>query len=144
MSGRLSDTYVAALRHGRADVPPGAVRLGVVRRPTPWFYAAVDENVPALAPPADLLDDAKDRQADLEADGLDDAAAHNAAMEDVDFDARYLAYLDESGEAQAALDDLRDRLEDGDDVALVCYENTDHKRCHRTLLREHVERAFPG
>jgi uncharacterized protein YeaO (DUF488 family) len=140
MAGTLSDTYVAALQHGTADVPSEAVRLGVVRRPTPWFYAQVDENVPALAPPADLLDDAKDRQAELEARDVDDAAAHNRAMDDVDFEARYLDYLRESCEARAAIDALRDRLEAGSDVALVCYENTEEKRCHRTTLREYVER----
>ena len=139
MAGTLTDTYVAALRHGTADVPESAVRLGVVRRPTPWFYAAVDENVPALAPPADLLDDAKARQADLVADGFDDAAAHNAAMDDVDFDERYRLYLADAAEAAAAIDDLRERLDRGEDVALVCYENTENKRCHRTILRAFVE-----
>ena len=133
------DTYVAALKHGTADVPDDAVRLGVVRKPTPWFYGQVDENVPALAPPADLLEETKARQAELEAEGLDDAEAHNRGMDDVDLDARYLAYLDESDEAREAMADLRDRLDAGEDVALVCYENTEHKRCHRTLLRERLE-----
>jgi hypothetical protein len=138
MTGHLTDTYVAALRHGTADVPEDATRLGVVRKPTPWFYSAVDENVRVLAPPADLIEEAKDRQAELEAEGLDDAAAHNRAMDDVDFDARYLDYLDESDEAAAAMADLRARLDAGEDVALVCYENTEQKRCHRVLLRKAV------
>lgn len=138
MPGTLVDTYVAALQHGTADVPEDAVRLGVVRRSTPWFYAQVDENVPALAPPADLLDETKTRQAELEDRGLDDATAHNRAMDDVDFDDRYRDYLRSSGEAGEALAALRDRLDRGEDVALVCYENTEEKRCHRTLLREHV------
>lgn len=144
MAGSLSDTYVAALRHGTADVPEDAVRLGVVRKPTPWFHAQVDENVPALAPPADLLDEVKARQEALEAGGAGDVEAHNGAMDDVDFDARYLAYLAESEEANAAIDDLRNRLSAGEDVALVCYENTEHKRCHRTLLRERLERSVSG
>lgn len=144
MTGIVYDTYVAALQHDTADVPPETERLGVVRRPTPWFYAQVDENVRALAPPADLLDDAKDRQAALEADGLDDASAHNQAMDDVEFDARYLAYLEADGEARDAVADVLARLDRGEDVALVCYENTDEKRCHRTLLCEHVERARSG
>lgn len=142
MSGTLYDTYVAALQHDTADVPEGAVRLGVVRRPTPWFYGQVDENVPALGPPEELLAAAKERQAALEAEGADDAEAHNGAMDDVDFDDRYLAYLDESETAGAAVADVRDRLAAGEDVALVCYENTDEKRCHRTLLRERL--ASPG
>ena len=138
MTGQLSDTYVAALQHDAADVPAGATRGGVVRRPTPWFWGQVDENVPALAPPADLLDEAKARQEALEAEGADGADAHNRAMDDVDFDARYLAYLEGSDEAWAAIADLRERLEGGADVALVCYENTEEKRCHRTLLRDRL------
>lgn len=139
MTGRVSDTYVAALQHDTADVPASATRLGVVRRPTPWFWGQVDANEPALAPPADLLDETKARQEALEAEGVDGADAHNRAMDDVDFEARYLAYLDDSADALEALASLRERLDAGEDVALVCYENTEAKRCHRTLLRERLE-----
>ena len=139
MAGQVYDTYVAALQHDTADVPAGAMRVGVVRRPTPWFWGQVDENVPALAPPADLLDETKARQEALESEGIDGADAHNRAMDDVDFDARYLTHLDDSAEAAEAVADLHERLDGGEDVALVCYENTEAKRCHRTLLRERVE-----
>lgn len=139
MSGTLTDTYVAALRHGTADVPPDAARVGVVRRPTPWFYAAVDENVPALAPPADLLESVTSRREALAERGVDDAEAHNRAMDDVDFDERYVAHLDRSAEAGRALQGIRDRLDAGEDVVLVCYEDTDRKHCHRTLLRSRLE-----
>lgn len=39
-------------------------------------------------------------------------------------------HLDESDDARDALDRLQGLLRDGRDVALVCYENTDEKRCH--------------
>ena len=136
--GRLTDTYVAALQHDLADVPEEATRVGVVRRPTPWFHGPVDENVPALAPPDALLDDVKRRHERLVSTGLEDAEAHNQALEDVDYDERYRAHL-ESPEAQAAMDDLLDRLEAGEDIALVCYENTEKKRCHRTILGAELE-----
>lgn len=139
MPGTVHDTYVAALQHDIADVPDEAVRVGVVRRPTPWFYAQVDENVPELGPPADLLEEFKDRYEHRQEQGLGDAEAHNTALEDVDYDARYRSYLDESDEARAAIEDLRNRLESGEDVVLVCYENTEEKRCHRTLLRSELE-----
>lgn len=146
MAGRLSDTYVAALQHDIADIPAGATRVGVVRRPTHWFHGPVDENIPALAPPAGLLDEVKDTHERLKADGLDDATAHNRALEEVDYDERYLAHL-ETPEAQAAIHDLVSRIDDGEDVALVCYENTDEKRCHRTLLvnvlEQHLEDTVP-
>ncbi|WP_435124892.1 DUF488 family protein, N3 subclade [Halobaculum sp. D14] len=136
----LFDTYVAALQHGLADLPDDARLVGVVRRPTSWFSAAVDENRPALAPPDDLLDDAQRTEDDLKMAGMCEEEAHNAAFEEVDFDDRYRDHLDSSPDAAAALSDLRAALDRDEDVALVCYENTAKKRCHRTTLREYLER----
>ena len=144
MTGQLEDTYVAALQHDMVDLPAGVTLVGVVRRPTPWFYAAVDENVPALAPPADLLDEGKRHHEQLAATGLDDAEAHNRAFEAADYESRYRDHL-ETAEAQGAVADLLDRLADGEDLALVCYENTETKRCHRTILASYLrERMDSG
>jgi uncharacterized protein YeaO (DUF488 family) len=120
------------------DLPSGATKLGVVRRPTPWFHGAVDENLPAVAPPEELLESFKDRCEDLEMQGLCAEGAHNAAWDELDFDAKYHDHLADSEEARAAIEDLRDRLASGEDLVLVCYENTDQKRCHRTILREEL------
>lgn len=138
MAGRLDDTYVAALQHDIAAIPEDATRVGVVRRPTPWFHGPVEENLPALAPPAGLLDEVKRRHEQLERTGLSDAEAHNRALKRSDYEERYLAHL-ETPAARSALDDLTERIEGGEDIVLVCYENTDEKRCHRTLLRERLE-----
>lgn len=132
--GTLRDTYVAALQHDLVDVGDADLLLGVVRRPTGWFSAAVDENDPALAPPADLLDDVQARKEDLKMAGLCDEGAHNAAWEETGFADRYRAYLDGDEAASAALGRLRERLAAGEVVVLVCFENTAKKRCHRTLL----------
>ena len=139
MAGSLSDTYVAAIQHDLADVPADATLVGVVRKPTPWFYAAVDENVPELGPPESLLEATKEAAADLQLRGICDAEAHNAAWDAVDFEGRYRTYLAESVEASAAMDRLGNRLETGESIALVCYENTAKKRCHRTILCEVLE-----
>lgn len=138
MAGRLDDTYVAALQHDIADIPEEATRVGVVRRPTPWFHGPVDENRSALAPPPDLLDEVKRRHEQLERAGVPDTEAHNRALAASDYDERYLAHL-ETPEAQAALEAVTERIEAGEDIVLVCYENTEEKRCHRTLLRERIE-----
>jgi uncharacterized protein YeaO (DUF488 family) len=138
VTGDLSDTYVAALQHDTADVPADATLVGVVRRPTGWFSAAVDENVPEVGPPEGLLDDAKAREAELADDGVEDAAANRRAWADVDFAARYRDYLDADDEAQAAVEVLAERLAGGESLALVCFENTDEKRCHRTILRDRL------
>lgn len=135
MAGRLFDTYVAALQHDLVDVPDGTRRVGVVRKPTPWFHGPIDENRPALGPPADLLDEFQDRTEAFEVRGMCDEGAHNAAWEELDFQRRYREYL-ETAKGRRAVDDLLELLEAGTDVALVCYENTDRKRCHRTILRD--------
>lgn len=137
---RVYDTYVAALQHGFASVPDAAVKIGVVRRPTRWFYPHVDHNRPELGPPPELLDDFQERHDALTA-RLGDAEAHNQAWADVEYDRRYLDYLNTSREATDALDEVRGLLDDGEDVVLVCYENTDEKRCHRTLLRDRLTDA---
>ncbi|MFC3958131.1 DUF488 family protein [Halovivax cerinus] len=137
--GSLSDTYVAAIQHDLASLAPDETLVGVVRRPTGWFHGAVDENVPALAPPADLLEETKRAETDLKRRGICDEEAHNAAWDQVGFSSRYEAHLDDSADARAAIDALVDRLHDGESITLVCFENTAKKRCHRTTLRERIE-----
>ncbi|MFC7096601.1 DUF488 domain-containing protein [Halobaculum marinum] len=137
----LFDTYVAALQRDRADLPEGTRLVGVVRRPTRWFHAAVDENRPALAPPSALLDDHADAAESFRIDGLCEEGAHNAAWDAVDFERRYRDYLATDPDARAAVEALRAAVDAGHDVALVCFENTDKKRCHRTVLRQVTEQG---
>ncbi|AEH37388.1 DUF488 domain-containing protein [Halopiger xanaduensis] len=136
--GELADTYVAAVQHDLADLPDGAALVGVVRRPAPWFHAAVDENYPELGPPADLLESMREIEDDMKMQGLCEKGAHNAAWDQVGFDEAYRDHLETSADAQAAIEDLAERLESGESIALVCFENTEKKRCHRTILRERL------
>ena len=133
----VHETYAAALQHDQADLPAGTRRVGVVRRPMGWFHGLVDENVPALGPPAALLDAVKDRGAALEEAGVDDVEAVERAWADVDFAERYRDHLDADPDAEVAMAALVDRVHDGEDVALVCYE-APAKPCHRHLLRERL------
>ncbi len=137
--GTLTDTYVAAIQHDLADLPADATRIGVVRRPTSWFHAAVDENLPELGPPEPLLESMRGAEEDMKMQGLCEEGAHNAAWEQVGFGEAYRDYLEDDGDARAAIEALSDRLAAGESLALVCYENTEKKRCHRTILREHLE-----
>lgn len=140
MTGDVEETYVAAIQHDLVDLK-GAAPVGVVRRPTGWFRSAVDENLPALGPPEALLDELKDRQEELGMRGLCDEEAHNAAWEETDFEDRYRTYLAEDPDAEAAVRSLLERLEDGEDVALVCFE-ADDKRCHRHAILDVLERRL--
>lgn len=136
--GSVTDTYVAAIQHDLVDLDD-ARRLGVVRRPTSWFSATVDENEPALAPPQSLLDQVQEAQEDLKIQGMCDEGAHNAAWENLKFAEQYRDHLASSAAAQQEIDEVVSAVEAGESVALVCYENTDKKRCHRTILREEIE-----
>ncbi|MFB6201400.1 MAG: DUF488 family protein [Halorhabdus sp.] len=140
--GRLRDTYVAAIQHDLVELPPETLRLGVVRRPTQWFRPHVDENEPVLGPPDSLLDEFRTRYEQLEMEGLSDEEAHNTAWDEIEYDQRYRSYLAESEEAQDAIQRIVDLVTGGTDVALVCFENTEQKRCHRTLLRDEIERVL--
>ncbi|WP_254769361.1 DUF488 family protein [Salinilacihabitans rarus] len=137
--GTLADTYVAALRHDLAAVDPEATLVGVVRKPTSWFHAAVDENVPELGPPEDLLAAVERAETDLKMRGFCEEEAHNAAWDRVGFERAYREHLAEDPAATAALAALDERLESGESLVLVCYENTEKKRCHRTILRDVLE-----
>lgn len=131
--GVVLETYAAALQHDIVDLPAGATTVGVVRRPTGWFHAFVDENRSALGPPEALLSETQERREDLATRGLCDEEAHNAAWEAVDFAGRYSDYVDEDEEAQQALTELAERVQEGEAVALVCFEG-ENKRCHRHVL----------
>lgn len=138
-SGHLADTYVAALQHDLEELDPETTLVGVVRNPTGWFHAAVNENIPELGPPESLLESAKSAEEALKMRGFCQEGAHNAAWEEVDFEETYRSHLEESASAQDALATLEERLEAGESLALVCFENTAKKRCHRTILREYLE-----
>ncbi|MEF8807971.1 DUF488 family protein, N3 subclade [Natronomonas sp.] len=137
MAGTVSETYVAAIQHDLVDLG-GATAVGVVRRPSGWFHGSVDENHPELGPPEDLLDETKRRQEDLAMAGMCETGAHNAAWEETNFAERYREYINTDANAAAALDALRERLRDGEDLVLVCFE-ADDKRCHRDVLVDLLE-----
>lgn len=86
-----------------------------------------------------MLEAFQERHTALLEQGIEDTTAHNRAWEEVSYNQRYRAQLEDSADAQAALDSLRTWLQEARNVALVCYENTDDKRCHRTLLRDYLQ-----
>ncbi|RBI59401.1 hypothetical protein DMJ13_22545 [halophilic archaeon] len=138
MTDLLQDTYVAALQHNLVDVPAEATLVGVVRRPTGWFRTTIDENISTLGPPTELLDEFKQRHEDFKMQGLCDEGAHNAAWDEVEFEDQYRSHITEDTDSHKATIELADRLRAEEQLVLVCFENTDQKRCHRTLLKEHI------
>ncbi|WP_168215813.1 DUF488 family protein, N3 subclade [Halorussus ruber] len=126
---QIRDTYHAALRHDHVEPAEEDLVVGVVRHPVYGIETLLDRNVPALAPPEALL-------GDFEAVEERDDRTHDEAWDEVNFAERYREYLQHAA-VQQVMDDLLGELDSGKgDLWLVCYENTDDKRCHRTILQE--------
>ncbi|MBS3760699.1 DUF488 family protein, N3 subclade [Halodesulfurarchaeum sp.] len=142
--GALRDTYAAALQHDLIELKGDERLIGVVRRPLPWLLGQVEENRPELGPPPELLDAVKQRHEALHETGLSDAKAHNRALAELDYRDRYLDYVTNSEDAQAAIRNINALRADGQDVVLVCYENTADKRCHRTVLKAYIAERSEG
>ncbi|NEU56762.1 DUF488 domain-containing protein [Halorussus sp. MSC15.2] len=105
--------------------------LGVVRYPQDFVQRVTDRNVPAVAPPDDLLNAFKTVEEAGDRDGVANPSA--AAWRTVDFEDRYRDHLDGAGQQQV-LDELRDRAEHRN-VWLVCWEK-DPRYCHRRVLAD--------
>ncbi|QSX00885.1 DUF488 family protein [Haloterrigena alkaliphila] len=103
--------------------------FGVVRYPQDFVARITDRNIPAVAPPEDLLNAYKTVEEAAEDNGEFNPAA--IAWNSVDFERRYLAHLEAKG-PQTVLEELIDRVRERD-IWLVCWEK-DARWCHRRLL----------
>ena len=126
-------TYFAALSHGHVDPASDASVFGVVRKSTDWIDEIVDRNVPAVAPPEELLDAYK--KVERAAEENDERQPQRVAWESVNFAERYRSHLDTNGVSQV-LSALRDRADEST-LWLVCFEKDD-RWCHRRLLAERL------
>ena len=63
------------------------------------------------------------------------ADVHDAVFKPVGFEDRYREHLRTDADARVALAALRERVRDGEDLALVCFE-ADDRRCRCHVLRE--------
>lgn len=110
-----------------------AAVYGVVRYPKDFVERITDRNIPAVAPPDDLLEAYKTVEEAAEKNGESNPAA--IAWNSVDFERRYLEHLDQPGQ-QTVLEELTERARERD-VWLVCWEK-DARWCHRRLLATEI------
>ncbi|WP_255193025.1 DUF488 family protein [Natronobeatus ordinarius] len=103
--------------------------FGVVRYPKDFVERLTDRNIPAVAPPADLLEAFKTVENAADRNGDPNPSA--IAWDSVRYEPRYLAHLEQPGPS-LVVDELRDRARERD-VWLVCWEK-DARWCHRRLL----------
>ncbi|AEH38876.1 DUF488 family protein, N3 subclade [Halopiger xanaduensis] len=103
--------------------------FGVVRYPKDFVERVTDRNIPAVAPPEDLLNAYKTVEDAAEENGESNPPA--IAWNSVEYERRYLEYLKRDG-PQAVIDELADCARERD-LWLVCWEE-DARWCHRRLL----------
>ncbi|WP_276252990.1 DUF488 family protein [Halomontanus rarus] len=107
--------------------------FGVVRYPQDFVERLTDRNIPAVAPPEDLLNAYNAVEEAAENNGDPNPTA--IAWDSVRYESRYLAYLERAG-PQLVLEELRGRALERD-VWLICWEK-DARWCHRRLLANAV------
>jgi uncharacterized protein YeaO (DUF488 family) len=126
-------TYFSALSHGLVEPDTDAKVFAVVREPAAWTEQLVDRNVPAVAPPEELLDAFKRVEEAAAENGEDDPS--RVAWESVQFAERYREHLD-SHALRPVLASLRATAQRAT-LWLVCYEK-DERWCHRRLLADRL------
>lgn len=118
--------------------------IGVVSRPTERMQTVTDEIMPALGMPEKWLEKYLQKRSQYRLnDGITEPG--DKAYTDLKLDSRYCEYVQNSSEAQACIDEIITRLESGEHITLVCFEESG-KKCHRHLLldiiRERSESQF--
>jgi len=143
MSGRvkqacihsLSDDYdpnQSTLEDYGSDVKE--TKISVMSSPNEDMLSVVDEAYPELGMPEKLLQKFWKRRSDYRMNSaIDDP--HNRAYTELNLDEEYREYIRGSQEAQRALSELVNRVRSGEQVTLVCVEES-HEMCHRHVLRE--------
>lgn len=149
MTGTLDDTHLNALEQeqniqGRrttlfdyaANDAVDATTIAVVSKPNDTgILEACDEHMPALGMPDDLLEEFQHLRSRV--NEYTDEKEHNTAYERLELDRKYREYLKDDETAQRAVQEVVDRLQNGEDITLVCFEGP-NKQCHRHVLKEHL------
>jgi uncharacterized protein YeaO (DUF488 family) len=105
--------------------PKEYTKIAVVRKPMYGIKKETDEHNKDLSPPIELLEDFWEQKEDM---------SHNEAWEEVNFEERYLEYIKNN----PAVESIIQRLRDGENITLVCYEKKP-KKCHRHILKRRIE-----
>lgn len=109
--------------------------IAVVSDPTGQITEVCDEYIPELGMPEDELNNFRFIRSNLDID--DDIKRHNKAAEKVELERKYKSYLNSDSNAQKRIQEICERLKDGENITLVCFEK-DPKWCHRHILVDYI------
>lgn len=149
MVGELNEAYLSELREEDADEDQQslfdfsddsqhtATTIAVVSKPNDTgILEHTDEYMPHLGMPRSVLDDFQKLRAQM--NEMSATQEHNKAYEKLDLDRQYREHLRSHQGAQLAMKEIVNRLRDGEDITLVCFEK-EPKKCHRHILMEFIE-----
>lgn len=146
MIGQLDETYLTALQQQddtqsslfdySEDEDPQTNIAVVIKPNETGILDVVDEWRPALGMPNWKLTEFQKLRANM--NEINSVQAHNKAYERLDLDETYKSHLRFNTQAQKRVNELIERLHDGEDITLVCFEKPP-KKCHRHVLKEHIE-----
>lgn len=135
---QVEEIYLSKLHE--KTVPDGQQKLGnfdtektniaVVSDPTGQILDVTDEYIPELGMPMDLLNELRERRASLNIE--DDVKRHNTAVKTLRLEKKYRNHVS-SDEAKQKIEELVGRVNNGENITLVCFEK-EPKWCHRYIL----------
>jgi hypothetical protein len=110
--------------------------IAVVTDPTGGIIEASDEFIPELGMPEKELNNFRAYRSSLDIE--DSNRKHNVAVEETNLEESYRKHLRTDEEAIKKIDNLSERVANGEDITLVCFEK-EPKWCHRHILVEKIE-----
>jgi len=124
--------------YGEQDDPKSYI--AVVSQPNDTgILDVVDEWIPELGMPDRKLNEFRSLREGYNTQ--DPVEAHNKAYVKCDLDSAFEAHVEFNEEASEAINRIADRVEHGEDIVLVCFEQSP-KRCHRHKLQELIEKEI--
>lgn len=146
MSSRLKEAsiYSVSNRYDESQhtfdnfgIDTNSTTIAVVSRPTDRMLEVTDEWLPELGMPENYLSIFLKRRNQYRGNSAIDEPA-NRAYTDLSLDERYVEYIRNSDDAQIAITQILSRIDAGETITLVCYEES-HEMCHRHALIELIE-----
>lgn len=147
MTGSIDECSYSKLRelrkenqHSLASFGGGSEKtyIAVVRKPNDTgIDDTCDELMTELGMPTDALEEFW-AQRSLYRDSATIHNPHNVAYERNELDRRFRKYCECNDAAQRAVQRVVERVQSGEDIVLVCFEDGD-KKCHRYELLDHIK-----
>lgn len=155
MTGEVKETYLSDLHSRTRDESQASFNqftsddtseelgttIAVVTEPTGGITDVTDEFIPVLGMPEEELNVFRQRRSKLEEEITDDVKRHNQAANEVNLEQRYRSHITSDTDAKREIDQLIERVRDGETITLVCFEKQP-KWCHRHVLKEHIEKKL--